>query len=96
MNQNGAALGTREVAEGRCRSGSAIAALLAIGFTGPVGVSAQNAQVQAAAALGSKPNPDGTPVPRAPDGKADLSGMWRGSSRTQLLPWSHCPSHQSG
>jgi hypothetical protein len=26
--------------------------------------------------LGSKPDPDGTPVPRTPDGKADLSEIW--------------------
>ena len=60
---------------GRRRSDSAIAAFLAIGFTAPLAF-AQNSQVQAAAVLGSKPNPDGTPVPRTPDGKADLSGIW--------------------
>jgi hypothetical protein len=60
----------------RRRCDSAIAALLAIGLTAPLGAFAQNAQVQAAAVLGSKPNPDGTPVPRTPDGKADLSGIW--------------------
>lgn len=60
----------------RRRSDSMIAALLAIGFTAPLGAFAQNAQVQPAAVLGSKPNPDGTPVPRTPDGKTDLSGIW--------------------
>jgi hypothetical protein len=76
MNWNRAAFGTREVAVRRCRSGFAIAALLAIGFTEPVGVFAQSGQPPAAAVLGGKPNHDGTPVPHAPDGKADLSGIW--------------------
>jgi hypothetical protein len=69
------ASGTGDVTMRRRRSGSAIAALLAFGFTAPLAF-AQNNQVQAAAVLGSKRNPDGTPVPRTPDGKADLSGIW--------------------
>jgi hypothetical protein len=76
MNRNRRASGARDLTVRRRPRGSAIAALLAILSIAPIGAFAQNGQAQAAAVLGSKPNPDGTPVPRTPDGKADLSGIW--------------------
>jgi len=36
----------------------------------------QNAEAQTPPASGIQPKPDGTPVPRTPDGRADLSGVW--------------------
>jgi hypothetical protein len=50
-----------------------IAAAAAAPFVAPTSTSGQG---QASPVLTSPPPPDGTPVPRSPDGRADLSGVW--------------------
>ena len=55
-------------------SGYAIAMMFAMCLALPISVLGQNAQTPPA--LGIQPKPDGTPVPRTQDGRADLSGIW--------------------
>src|SRR5215510_13022144 len=54
--------------------GCAIAAMLVVCVA--LLVLGQNAEGQAPPVSGIQPKPDGTPVPRTPDGRADLSGVW--------------------
>src|SRR5262249_35399410 len=58
----------------RKRSGHGIAAMFVV-WVGLV-VFSQNAEGQTPPVLGIQPQSDGTPVPRTPDGRADLSGVW--------------------
>ena len=44
--------------------------------TGTLGISAGTAAGQSTPVLTEQPPGDGTPIPRAPDGRADLSGFW--------------------
>jgi len=54
--------------------GSATAAMFVVWVA--LVVFGQNAYGQTPPVLGTQPQPDGTPVPRTPDGRADLSGVW--------------------
>ena len=60
------------------KAGSLVVVALAIGaLGGPLGAVAQQ---RSTPVLTRQPPGDGTPIPRAPDGRADLSGFWNKST----------------
>ena len=60
------------------KAGSFVVVALAIGALG--GPSGAVAQQRSTPVLTKQPPGDGTPIPRTPDGRADLSGFWNKST----------------